>query len=68
MRPPAALVDALYDDEVQAIILNEGYIPVLTEQDGYKDFPAAPGSCMNTLPSMEMRPSSPPAPSPRSPL
>lgn len=35
---PAALVDALYDDEVQAIILNEGYIPVLTEQDGYKDF------------------------------
>ena len=31
-------MDALYDDEVQAIILNEGYIPVLTEQDGYKDF------------------------------
>lgn len=37
-KTPAALVDALYDDEVQAIILNEGYIPVLTEQDGYKDF------------------------------
>lgn len=35
---PAAMVDALYDDEVQAIILNEGYIPVLTEQDDYSDF------------------------------
>ena len=35
---PAAMADALYDDEVQAIILNEGYIPLLTEQENYKDF------------------------------
>ena len=35
---PEAMVDALYDDEVQAIILNEGYIPLLTEQENYKDF------------------------------
>ena len=32
------MADALYDDEVQAIILNEGYIPLLTEQENYKDF------------------------------
>lgn len=24
---PAAMADALYDDEIQAMILNEGYIP-----------------------------------------
>ena len=35
---PAALVDGLYDDEVQAIILNEGYIPVLQEHEEYSDF------------------------------
>lgn len=35
---PTALADALYDDEVQAIILNEGFISVLTEQTGYEDF------------------------------
>ena len=35
---PEAMVDALYDDEVQAIILNEGYIPLLAEQENYKDF------------------------------
>ena len=34
----AALVDALYDDEVGAIILNEGYIPVLENTDEYADF------------------------------
>ena len=32
------LVDALYDDNVDAIILNEGYIPLLQEMDGYQDF------------------------------
>ena len=32
------LVDALYDDEVGAIILNEGYIPVLENTDEYADF------------------------------
>ena len=35
---PEAMVDALYDDEVQAIILNEGYITLLAEQENYKDF------------------------------
>ncbi len=35
---PEAMVDALYDDEVQAIILNEGYISLLAEQENYKDF------------------------------
>lgn len=34
----ADLVDALYDDEVGAIILNEGYIPVLENTDEYADF------------------------------
>ena len=34
----AALVDALYDDEVGAIILNEGYIRVLENTDEYADF------------------------------
>lgn len=36
---PAAMADALYDDEVQAIILNEGYTTLLGEQENYKDFP-----------------------------
>ena len=35
---PAAMADALYDDEIQAIILNEGYISLLTEQEDYSDF------------------------------
>lgn len=35
---PAAMADALYDDEIQAIILNEGYISLLTEQEPYSDF------------------------------
>lgn len=35
---PAVLVSALYDDEVQAIILNEGYIPVLEGQPDFTDF------------------------------
>lgn len=35
---PAEMADALYDDEVQALILNEGYIPLLTEQENYQDF------------------------------
>lgn len=35
---PAEMADALYDDEVQALILNEGYIPLLTEQENYRDF------------------------------
>ncbi|MCI6612995.1 MAG: LCP family protein [Clostridiales bacterium] len=35
---PEAMVDALYDDEVQAIILNEGYLVLLSEQENYKDF------------------------------
>lgn len=34
----AAMADALYDDEVQAIILNEGYLKLLGEQENYKDF------------------------------
>ena len=34
---PAEMADALYDDEVQALILNEGYIPLLTEQENYQD-------------------------------
>ncbi len=32
------MVDALYDDAVQAIVLNKGYIDVLTEMEGYTDF------------------------------
>lgn len=35
---PAAMADALYDNEVQAIILNEGYLKLLEEQENYKDF------------------------------
>ena len=35
---PAEMADALYDDEVQALILNKGYIPLLTEQENYQDF------------------------------
>ena len=35
---PAAMADALYDDEVQAIILNEGYLTLLSEQENYNDF------------------------------
>lgn len=35
---PAALATALYDDEVQAIILNEGYISVLEGQEDFADF------------------------------
>ena len=35
---PAAMADALYDDEIQAMILNEGYISLLTEQEDYSDF------------------------------
>ena len=35
---PAAMADALYDDEIQAMILNEGYISLLTEQEPYSDF------------------------------
>ena len=35
---PAAMADALYDDEIQAMILNEGYISLLTEQESYSDF------------------------------
>ena len=34
----AAMADALYDDEVQAIILNEGYLTLLGEQENYQDF------------------------------
>lgn len=34
----AALVDALYDDEVGAIILNKGYIPILESNEDYADF------------------------------
>lgn len=34
----AAMADALYDDEVQAIILNEGYLTLLAEQENYQDF------------------------------
>jgi len=32
------LADALYDDEVGAIILNKGYISLLTDKEGYSDF------------------------------
>ena len=32
------LADALYDDEVDAIILNKGYISLLEEREGYEDF------------------------------
>ena len=32
------MADALYDDEIQAMILNEGYISLLTEQEDYSDF------------------------------
>ena len=35
---PTSLTDALYDDEVGAIILNEGYIPVLEGNEAYADF------------------------------
>ena len=33
-----AMADAMYDDEIQAMILNEGYISLLTEQEPYSDF------------------------------
>lgn len=33
-----SLTDALYDDQVGAILLNKGYIPLLEEQEGYEDF------------------------------
>lgn len=33
-----ALADALYDDEVDAILINQGYVDLLTEKDGYADF------------------------------
>ncbi|MDR4017373.1 MAG: LCP family protein, partial [Oscillospiraceae bacterium] len=32
------LADALYDGEVDAIILNDGYLPVLEQTEGYTDF------------------------------
>ena len=32
------LADALYDDQVDAIVLNKGYISLLEEQPGYDDF------------------------------
>ena len=32
-----ALADALYDDEVDAILINQGYVDLLTEKDGYTD-------------------------------
>ena len=32
------LADALYDDEVGAIILNKGYLSLLEEKEGYEDF------------------------------
>ena len=35
---PALLTDALYDDQVGAILLNKGDIPLLEEQEGYADF------------------------------
>lgn len=35
---PVLLTDALYDDQVGAILLNKGYIPLLEEQEGYADF------------------------------
>ena len=33
-----ALADALYDDEVDAILINQSYVDLLTEKDGYTDF------------------------------
>lgn len=33
-----ALADALYEDEVDAILINQGYVDLLTEKDGYTDF------------------------------
>lgn len=33
-----ALADALYDDEVDAILINQGYVDLLTEKDGYTNF------------------------------
>lgn len=33
-----ALADALYDDEVDAILINQGYVDLPTEKDGYTDF------------------------------
>ena len=33
-----ALADALYDDEVDAILINQGCVDLLTEKDGYTDF------------------------------
>lgn len=33
-----ALADALYGDEVDAILINQGYVDLLTEKDGYTDF------------------------------
>lgn len=33
-----ALADALYDDEIDAILINQGYVDLLTEKDGYTDF------------------------------
>ena len=33
-----ALADAPYDDEVDAILINQGYVDLLTEKDGYTDF------------------------------
>ena len=33
-----ALADALYDDEVDAILINQCYVDLLTEKDGYSDF------------------------------
>ena len=33
-----ALADALYDDEADAILINQGYVDLLTEKDGYTDF------------------------------
>lgn len=33
-----ALADALYDDEVDSILINQGYVDLLTEKDGYTDF------------------------------
>ena len=32
------LADALYDDEVDAILINQGYVDLLAEKDGYTDF------------------------------
>ena len=35
---PTVLTDALYDDEIDALILNEGYIPILEGNEDYADF------------------------------